>query len=40
MLYPEKEKEKVMDFVKSELVVYCQKGQYICDKIGLGAKLL
>lgn len=40
VLYPDSEKNKVMDFIKSELVVYCQKGQYICDKIGLGAKLL
>ncbi|WP_378178971.1 diphosphomevalonate/mevalonate 3,5-bisphosphate decarboxylase family protein [Aquimarina sp. SS2-1] len=40
LLYPNAEKENVMDFIKSELVVYCQKGQYICDKIGLGAKLL
>ncbi|MFD2563099.1 diphosphomevalonate/mevalonate 3,5-bisphosphate decarboxylase family protein [Aquimarina rubra] len=40
VLYPNSEKDRVMDFIKSELVVYCQKGQYICDKIGLGAKLL
>ncbi|KAA1243878.1 diphosphomevalonate/mevalonate 3,5-bisphosphate decarboxylase family protein [Aquimarina sp. RZ0] len=40
LLYPEKEKNHVKDFITSELVVYCQKGQYICDKIGLGAKLL
>ncbi|WP_299434865.1 diphosphomevalonate decarboxylase [uncultured Aquimarina sp.] len=40
VLYPDVEKDQVMDFIKSELVVYCQKGQYICDKIGLGAKLL
>ncbi|WP_299260502.1 diphosphomevalonate decarboxylase [uncultured Aquimarina sp.] len=40
ILYPDSEKDGVMDFIKSELVVYCQKGQYICDKIGLGAKLL
>ncbi|MBW1297495.1 diphosphomevalonate/mevalonate 3,5-bisphosphate decarboxylase family protein [Aquimarina litoralis] len=40
VLYPHSEKDTVMEFIKSELVVYCQKGQYICDKIGLGAKLL
>ncbi|GAA0711766.1 diphosphomevalonate decarboxylase [Aquimarina litoralis] len=40
VLYPNSEKNEVMDFIKSELVVYCEKGQYICDKIGLGAKLL
>ncbi|WP_405204989.1 diphosphomevalonate/mevalonate 3,5-bisphosphate decarboxylase family protein [Aquimarina sp. LLG6339-5] len=40
VLYPDSEKEQVIDFIKRELVVYCEKGQYICDKIGLGAKLL
>ncbi|MFC5048178.1 diphosphomevalonate/mevalonate 3,5-bisphosphate decarboxylase family protein [Aquimarina hainanensis] len=40
VLYPEKEKETVLEFVKKELVGYCQKGQYICDKIGTGAKFL
>ncbi len=40
LLYPENEKETVLDFIKRELVVYCQKGQYICDKVGLGAQLL
>ncbi|MHA7056421.1 diphosphomevalonate/mevalonate 3,5-bisphosphate decarboxylase family protein [Aquimarina sp. M1] len=40
VLYPHREKDQVIDFIKNELVVYCQKGQYICDKIGLGAKLL
>ena len=40
VLYPEVEKDQVKDFITRELVVYCQKGQYICDKIGLGAKIL
>ncbi|MDY8134787.1 diphosphomevalonate decarboxylase [Aquimarina sp. 2201CG5-10] len=40
LLYPESEKDQVLDFINSELVVYCQNGQYICDKIGLGTKLL
>ena len=40
VLYPEVEKDQVKDFISRELVVYCQKGQYICDKIGLGAKIL
>lgn len=40
VLYPENEKDKVMEFIVNELVAYCQNGQYICDKIGLGAKLL
>ncbi len=40
MLYPHSEKDAVTGFIESELVVFCEKGQYICDKIGLGAKLL
>jgi len=38
VLYPEHEKEKVFQFIKNELVAYCENGQYICDRIGLGAK--
>ena len=38
VLYPENEKEKVYQFIKDELVVYCENGQYICDRIGFGAK--
>ena len=37
ILYPEKEKEKIYQFIKEELVVYCENGQYICDRIGFGA---
>lgn len=37
VLYPEYTKEKVLEFIKSELVGYCQNGQYICDEIGHGA---
>ncbi len=40
LLFPEKEKEKVYEFIKNELVAYCQKGHYICDSIGGGAKEL
>lgn len=38
ILYPENEVEEVYKFIKNELVVYCQNGQYICDRIGFGAK--
>jgi diphosphomevalonate decarboxylase len=38
VLYPENTKEKVLQFIKNELVEYCQNGQYICDEIGNGAK--
>lgn len=38
VLYPECEKKEVFQFIKDELVVYCENGQYICDRIGFGAK--
>jgi diphosphomevalonate decarboxylase len=37
VLYPNHSKEKVLQFIKDELVGYCQNGQYICDEIGIGA---
>ncbi len=40
VLYPENEVTSVLEFIKTELVAYCQNGQYICDVIGLGAKKL
>lgn len=40
VLYPENVKEKVLQFIQGELVVFCQKGHYICDEIGNGAKQL
>jgi len=40
VLYPENVSEKVLQFIKDELVGYCQNGQYICDEIGNGAILL
>lgn len=40
VLYPEFEKEKVHQFIKNELIVFCEKEQYICDRIGFGAKKL
>ena len=40
VLYPNEEKDKVLEFIKNELVVYCEKGQYICDLIGKGAEKL
>ncbi|PQJ80784.1 diphosphomevalonate/mevalonate 3,5-bisphosphate decarboxylase family protein [Polaribacter porphyrae] len=38
VLFPENEKEKVLQFIDNELSNYCQKKQYICDTVGLGAK--
>ena len=40
VLYPENVSEKVLQFIKDELVGYCQNGQYICDQIGNGAVLI
>lgn len=39
VLYPEKVQENVLQFIKDELVGYCQNGQYLCDEIGDGAIL-
>jgi diphosphomevalonate decarboxylase len=40
VLYPENVRENVLQFIKNELVVYCQNGQYICDEIGNGVNQL
>ncbi len=40
VLYPENVSVKVLEFIKDELVGYCQNSQYICDEIGFGAKKL
>jgi diphosphomevalonate decarboxylase len=40
VLYPEENKEKVMQFIITELISFCQNGQYICDEIGNGAESL
>ena len=40
VLYPENSKEEVLQFIKNELIVYCQNQQYICDEIGSGAQKL
>ena len=38
ILFPEKEKEKVNDFIISELIQFCQNNHYICDRVGFGAR--
>lgn len=38
VLYPENEAKQIYEFIKNELVAFCQSGHYICDKIGFGAK--
>ena len=40
ILYPEKEKEQIHHFIISQLIVYCQNEQFICDRIGKGSKLI
>ena len=40
VLYPDNVKEKVLQWIKHELVGYCQNGQYICDQIGNGSQLI
>ena len=40
VLYPEKVKEIAIQFIKDELIAYCENGHYICDKVGAGAKRL
>lgn len=40
VLYPEEESDQVYEFIKNELVAFCQNGHYICDRIGLGARQL
>ena len=37
VLYPNKDKEIVLQFIQDELVGFCQNRQYICDEIGSGA---
>ncbi len=38
VLYPENVTVEVLQFIKAELVGYCQNGQYICDEIGVGSQ--
>ena len=40
VLFPENEKELVNNFIINELIQFCQENHYICDRIGIGAKLL
>lgn len=40
ILYPENVRESVLQFITTELVGYCQNGNYICDTIGNGSQLI
>ncbi|MCK0161543.1 diphosphomevalonate decarboxylase [Allomuricauda sp. F6463D] len=37
LLYPASVKEEVMEFIQNELVEHCENGQYIHDRVGMGA---
>ena len=39
-MYPENVGVQVLEFIKGELVGYCQNGHYICDEIGFGSELI
>ncbi|MBL4662635.1 MAG: diphosphomevalonate decarboxylase [Flavobacteriaceae bacterium] len=40
VLYPQNEKEEVLDFIKNELTLFCKNGEFIQDYTGLGAEKL
>lgn len=40
VLYPEKEKKEVFQFIEDQLLEHCENRQYIQDAVGLGAKQL
>jgi diphosphomevalonate decarboxylase len=40
VLYPESEAKPIYEFIKTELVAYCQNGHYICERKGFGANQL
>jgi len=40
VLFPEGEKENILQFIDVQLSKYCQKNHYICDTVGFGAKQL
>ena len=39
LLYPAEYKQPALDFIKDELIVYCENEQYICDEVGNGPLL-
>jgi diphosphomevalonate decarboxylase len=40
LLYPLAYKQQVLDFIGSELIVFCQNQQYIRDEVGSGANII
>ncbi|MBV1924310.1 MAG: diphosphomevalonate decarboxylase [Flavobacteriaceae bacterium] len=37
VLYPENEKDNVLNFIKNELTPFCKNGEFIVDQVGIGA---
>ncbi len=40
VLYPETEKEQVQGFIANKLAAFCKNGEYIHDRVGLGAQFI
>lgn len=40
LLFPEAEAPKILQFIKDELIGYCENQMYICDKVGSGASIV
>lgn len=38
VLYPDNEKDTVYEFIKNDLLQFCENGKHICDRTGSGAK--
>ena len=38
VLYPQRFKKQVYDFIINQLIIHCYQGRFICDQIGFGAK--
>jgi len=36
LLYPDQYKQVALQFIRDELIVYCENQQYICDEVGTG----
>lgn len=40
VLYPKNTADLVLQFIKNELIAFCQGGQFICDEIGSGSQFV
>ena len=39
VLYPKRFTQEVLDFIRRELIVYCENQQYICDEVERGESI-